>query len=292
MKKTFTLDFHGRTIQVEIGEIAKQADGAALVRFGDTVVLSTACCADKPRDGDFFPLTVEYQEKQYSVGRIPQSFLRREGRPSEHATLTARLIDRPIRPLFPEGFRNDVQLVNMAMSVDYDNTPEMSAMFGASLALCVSDIPFDGPVAGVYVGRVNGNLVIDPTEEEKKLSDINLAVAGTLDAIMMVEAGANEVPEEEMLDAIMFGHEAIKELCKFQLAIQKEVGKEKRHIDLYQPSQELIDDINSRIKERMVKAISIFDKLEGKARSMPSKTRSSRITMPVPTRRKSFTSRP
>lgn len=262
MKKTFEMEFAGRTLKVETGEIAKQADGAAFVRFGDTVTLSTACCSDSPRDGDFFPLTVDYIEKQYAVGKIPQSFLRREGRPGEHGTLSARLIDRPIRPLFPEGFRNDVQIVNTIMSVDQDNTPEMTAMFGASLALGISDIPFDGPVAGVYVGRVDGNLIIDPTEDERKHSDINLAVAGTKDAIMMVEAGADQVPEEEMLDAIMFGHEAIKQLCDFQESIIKEIGKEKRVVDLYKPSEEIVNDINTRIKDRMVKAISIFDKLE------------------------------
>lgn len=262
MKKTFEMEFAGRTLKVETGEIAKQADGAAFVRFGDTVTLSTACCSDSPRDGDFFPLTVDYIEKQYAVGKVPQSFLRREGRPGEHGTLSARLIDRPIRPLFPEGFRNDVQIVNTIMSVDQDNTPEMTAMFGASLALGISDIPFDGPVAGVYVGRVDGNLIIDPTEDERKHSDINLAVAGTKDAIMMVEAGADQVPEEEMLDAIMFGHEAIKQLCDFQESIIKEIGKEKRVVDLYKPSEEIVNDINTRIKDRMVKAISIFDKLE------------------------------
>ncbi len=262
MKQTFTLDFEGRTLTVETGEIAKQADGAVLVRFGDTVTLSTACCADQPKGGDFFPLTVDYIEKQYAAGKIPQSFLRREGRPDEHGILSARLIDRPIRPLFAEGFRNEVQIVNTVMSVDRNNTPEMTAMFGASLALCVSNIPFDGPVAGVYVGRVNGELVIDPNEEQKAASDINLAVAGTADAIMMVEAGAAEVPEEEMLDAIMFGHEAIKKLCAFQAEIVAACGKEKRVIELYAPSAEVVDDINGRIKERMCKAISIFDKLE------------------------------
>ncbi len=262
MKQTFTLDFEGRTLTVETGEIAKQADGAVLVRFGDTVTLSTACCADQPKGGDFFPLTVDYIEKQYAAGKIPQSFLRREGRPDEHGILSARLIDRPIRPLFADGFRNEVQIVNTVMSVDRNNTPEMTAMFGASLALCISNIPFDGPVAGVYVGRVNGELVIDPTEEQKVASDINLAVAGTSDAIMMVEAGADQVPEEQMLDAIMFGHEAIKKLCAFQKEIIAACGKEKRVIELYAPSKEIVDDINGRIKERMCKAISIFDKLE------------------------------
>jgi len=261
MKQTFELDFEGRRLQVETGEIAKQADGAVLVRFGDTVVLSTACCADEPKEGDFFPLTVDYIEKQYAAGRIPQSFLRREGRPDEHATLSARLIDRPIRPLFAEGFRNEVQLVNTVMSCDPDNSPEMSAMFGASLALCISNIPFDGPVAGVYVGRVDGKFVIDPTVEQKAKSDLNLTVAGTKDAIMMVEAGAAELSEEEMLDGIMFGHEAIKKLCAFEETIIKAVGKEKRHIDLYAPDPAIKSEIEGRIGGKLVKAISIFDKL-------------------------------
>ncbi len=262
MKKVFETEFAGRHLVVETGEIAKQADGAAFVRFGDTVVLSTACCADTPKEGDFFPLTVNYEEKAYAAGKIPGSYLRREGRPGEHATLAARLIDRPIRPLFADGFRNEVQLVSTVMSVDMNNTPEMTGMLGASLALCISDIPFDGPVAGVYVGRVDGKLVIDPTMEEKEKSDIELAVAGTEEAIMMVEAGASQVPEEEMLDAIMFGFDAIKELCQFQKKIIAEIGKPKRHIDLYAPNPEIVKDINDRIGEKMVKAISIFDKLE------------------------------
>ena len=262
MKQVFETTFAGRHLQVETGEIAKQADGSALVRFGDTVVLATACCADEPKEGDFFPLTVNYEEKQYAVGKIPGSFLRREGRSGEHATLSARLIDRPIRPLFADGFRNEVQLVATVMSVDRDNTPEMTGMLGASLALCISDIPFDGPVAGVYVGRVDGKFIIDPTEEEKEKSDIDLAVAGTSDAIMMVEAGAAEVPEEIMLDAIMFAHEAIKELCAFQKEIIAKIGKPKREISLYSPDPKIVEDIESRIGERLVKAISIFDKLE------------------------------
>ena len=262
MKKVFETEFAGRHLSVETGEIAKQADGSAFVRFGDTVVLATACCADEPKDGDFFPLTVNYEEKQYAVGKIPGSFLRREGRSGEHATLSARLIDRPIRPLFAEGFRNEVQLVATVMSCDQDNTPEMTGMLGASLALCISDIPFDGPVAGVYVGRVDGKLIIDPTVEEKEKSDIDLAVAGTEEAIMMVEAGAREVPEEEMLDAIMFGFEAIKELCRFQKKIIAEIGKPKKEVSLYKPDPVIEKDITDRIGQRLVKAISIFDKLE------------------------------
>ena len=216
MKKVFELEFYGKKLVVETGEIAKQADGAVFTRFNDTVVLSTACCSDEPKEGDFFPLTVGYEEKQYAIGRIPGGFLRREGRPGEHATLTARLIDRPIRPMFPEGFRNEVQIVNTVMSVDLDATPEMTAMFGSSLALSISDIPFDGPIAGVYVGRVDGEFIINPTVEQREKSDLNLAVAGTMEAINMVEAGANELSEDVMLDAIMFGHEAIKKLCAFQ----------------------------------------------------------------------------
>ena len=261
-KKVFSLDFEGKKLSVEIGEIAKQADGAVLVRLNDTVVLSTVCASDEPKDGDFFPLTVGYEEKQYAVGKIPGSFLRREGRPGEHATLTARLIDRPIRPMFADGFRNEVQIVNTVMSVDPDATPEMAAMFGSSLALGISDIPFDGPIAGVYVGRVDGKFVINPTSEEKAKSDLNLALAGTADAINMVEAGAAELSEEEMLDALMFGHEAIKKLCAFEKEIIAEIGKAKREVSLYTVSEEIQNDVTSRAKDRLVKAVSIVDKLE------------------------------
>lgn len=262
MKRTFELEFYGKKLIVETGEIAKQADGAVFTRFNETVVLSTSCCSDEPKEGDFFPLTVTYEEKQYAVGRIPGGFLRREGRPGEHATLTARLIDRPVRPMFSEGFRNEVQIINTVMSVDLDATPEMTAMFGSSLSLCISDIPFDGPIGGVYVGRVDGKLIINPTVEEAQKSDLNLAVAGTKEAINMVEAGANELSEEEMLDAIMFGHEAIKKLCEFQEEITREIGKPKRTVKLYEQDETVKKDIYDRIGERMVKAISIFDKLE------------------------------
>ena len=261
-KRIFKLDFEGKKLIVEAGEIAKQAGGAVLVRLNDTVVLSTACGSDQAKDTDFFPLTVLYNEKQYAVGKIPGSFLRREGRPGEHATLTARLIDRPIRPMFSEGFRNEVQIVNTVMSVDLDCTPEMTAMFGSSLALGISDIPFDGPIAGVYVGRVNGQLIINPTVEEKEISDINLAVAGTKDAINMVEAGAAQVSEDEMLEAILFGHEAIKKLCAFQEEIIKEIGKAKRTVDLYSVDSELDKAIRETAQDRLVKAVSIVDKLE------------------------------
>ncbi len=263
MKRVFEMDFEGKHLQVEIGEISKQAGGACLVRYNDTVVLSTVCAAKEPKEGvDFFPLTVGYEEKQYAVGKIPGSFLRREGRPGEHATLTARLIDRPIRPMFPEGFRNEVQIVNMVMSVDQNATPEMTAMFGSSLALGISDIPFDGPIAGVYVGRINGEFVINPGRELMKQSDINLAVAGTYEAINMVESGAAEVSEEDMLQAILFGHRAIKKLIEFQRDIIKEVGKEKREIKLYKIDEELKNAVESLCKNRLIKAVSIHDKLE------------------------------
>lgn len=262
MKKVFELEFEGKKFTVETGEIAKQADGAVVVRLNETVVLSTACASLEPKEGDFFPLTVSYEEKQYAVGKIPGSFLRREGRAGEHATLTARLIDRPIRPMFSEGFRNEVQIVNTVMSVDLNCTPEMTAMLGSSLALGISDIPFDGPIAGVYVGRVNGKFIINPTVEERALSDMNVAVAGTKTAINMVEAGAQEVSEEEMLDALMFGHEAIKKLCVWQEEIIKEIGKPKRVIELYKCDPVIEKDVTERAKDRLVKAISIFDKLE------------------------------
>lgn len=262
MKKVFEFEFEGKKLVVETGEIAKQADGAVVVRLNETVVLSTACASENPKEGDFFPLTVQYEEKQYAIGKIPGSFLRREGRAGEHATLTARLIDRPIRPMFAEGFRNEVQIVNTVLSVDMDSTPEMTAMFGSSLALGVSDIPFDGPIAGVYVGRINGKLVINPTVDEWTKSDMKIAVAGTKQAINMVEAGADQVPEEEMLDALMFGHEAVKKLCAIQEKIIKEVGKEKREIELYKVDEEIEKDIHARATKKLCKAISIFDKLE------------------------------
>ncbi|HAK05381.1 MAG TPA: polyribonucleotide nucleotidyltransferase [Firmicutes bacterium] len=261
-KKTFELEFEGRRLTIETGEIAKQADGAVIVRYEDTVVLSTAVASKLPKDGDFFPLTVVYEEKQYALGKIPGSFLRREGRPGEHATLSARMIDRPIRPLFDEGFRNEVQLVNTILSVDLNCTPEMSALFGSSLALGISNIPFDGPVAGVYVGRIDGNFIINPTLEQNELSDIHLAIAGTTEAINMVEAGAREVGEDDMLEAMMFGHAAIKKLCAFQSEIIAQIGVAKRDIELYK----VADDLEKAVREagtiRLVKAISIFDKLE------------------------------
>lgn len=262
-KQEFHLDFCGRGITVETGEIAKQADGAVIIRYGDTVTLSTACASNQAKEGiDFFPLTVSFEEKLYSVGKIPGGFLRREGRPSEHATLTARMIDRPIRPLFAEGFRNEVQVVNMVLSVDQDASPEMAAMFGASLALCISDIPFNGPIAGVKVGRINGELVANPTVAQMEESDIDLTVAGTAQALNMVEAGAKEVSEEDMLAALMFGHEQIKKLCAFQEEIVAACGKEKREIELYAVDETIDREVRANFEAQIRAAVSIKEKLE------------------------------
>lgn len=262
-KQEFHLDFCGRGITVETGEIAKQADGAVIIRYGDTVTLSTACAANQAKEGiDFFPLTVSFEEKLYSVGKIPGGFLRREGRPSEHATLTARMIDRPIRPLFAEGFRNEVQVVNTVLSVDQDASPEMAAMFGASLALCISDIPFNGPIAGVKVGRINGELVANPTVAQMEESDIDLTVAGTAQALNMVEAGAKEVSEEDMLAALMFGHEQIKKLCAFQEEIVAACGKEKREIELYAVDETIDREVRANFEAQIRAAVSIKEKLE------------------------------
>lgn len=262
-KQEFHLDFCGRGITVETGEIAKQADGAVIIRYGNTVTLSTACASNQAKEGiDFFPLTVSFEEKLYSVGKIPGGFLRREGRPSEHATLTARMIDRPIRPLFAEGFRNEVQVVNTVLSVDQDASPEMAAMFGASLALCISDIPFNGPIAGVKVGRINGELVANPTVAQMEESDIDLTVAGTAQALNMVEAGAKEVSEEDMLAALMFGHEQIKKLCAFQEEIVAACGKEKREIELYAVDETINSEVRANFEAQIRAAVSIKEKLE------------------------------
>lgn len=263
-KQTFSLDFCGRKLTVETGEIAKQAGGSALIRYNDTVVLSAATASKQAKEGiDFFPLTVSFEEKLYSVGKIPGGFLRREGRPSEHATLTARMIDRPIRPLFADGFRNEVQVVNTVLSVDQECSPEMSAMFGASLALCVSDIPFNGPIAGVIVGRINGEYVINPTPEQlENESDIHLTVAGTKYAVNMVEAGAKEVDEEAMLGAIMFGHEHIKQLVAFQEEIAAAVGKEKMEVTLYTPDEAIVAEVKEKYEAAIRAAVSIEKKLE------------------------------
>ncbi|MDD2592299.1 MAG: polyribonucleotide nucleotidyltransferase [Erysipelotrichaceae bacterium] len=261
-KKVYDFEFCGRHITVETGEIAKQAGGSVLVRYEDTAVLSTATASNEAKDVDFFPLTVTFEEKLYSVGKIPGGFLRREGRPSEHATLTSRLIDRPIRPLFADGFRNEVQVVNTVLSVDYDCSPEMAAMFGASLALGVSDIPFNGPIAGVTVGYIDEKLIINPTIEEMERSELNLVVAGTKKAINMVEAGAKEVSEELMVEALMFAHENIKRLCVFQEQIISECGKEKKVVKLYAPESELDQAVRAFAQTRLEEAVRIKEKLD------------------------------
>ena len=263
MKKVYELNFRGREIKVEIGELAKQAHGAVLVRYGDTVILTAAVVSKNANIlSYFFPLTVDYREKLYSVGKIPGGFIKREGRPTENATLAARMIDRPMRPLFPEDFRNEVQVINTVLSVDQDNSPEMAAMLGSSLAVSISKIPFNGPIAGVIVGRVNGEFIINPTVEEEEKSDIRLVVAGTKEAINMVEAGAKEVSEEDMLEALMFGHDAIKELISFEEKIIGEIGKEKMEYEKLEIEPELRDEIYSLAKEDMDKALRIKDKLE------------------------------
>ena len=264
-KKVFSYNWGGRQLTVEIGQLAKQANGAVLVRYGDTVVLTAAVGTKQAKDTDFFPLTVNYEEKMYAAGKIPGGFIKREGRPSEHATLTARLIDRPIRPMFAEGFRNEVQITNTVMSVDPNCPPEMAAMFGSSLALCISDIPFDGPIAGVDVGRVNGEYVINPTTEQKENSDIELSVAGTATAINMVESSAKEVDEEDMLGALLFGHEEIKKLVAFQEEIVREVGKEKMEVTLLSFDPAIEAQVKDLFSQAMVHAIQTEEKLAREA---------------------------
>lgn len=261
-KKVFELDFRGRKLVIEQGEYAKQADGAVLVRYGDTVILSTAVVSDNANIlSDFFPLMVLYQEKLYSVGKIPGGFIKREGRPTDAATLAARMIDRPMRPMFPEDFRNEVQVVNTVLSVDTDNSPELAAMFGSSLATSISQIPFDGPIAGVKVGRVNGKFIINPTPDELEKSDIDLTVAGTTEAINMVEAGSKEVSEEDMLEALMFGHEAVKELCEFQKTIIKEIGLPKMEYEKLDITDELREEVKSLASDKLDSAMRIKEKL-------------------------------
>ena len=261
-KKVFELDFRGRKLVIEQGEYAKQADGAVLVRYGDTVILSTAVVSDNANIlSDFFPLMVLYQEKLYSVGKIPGGFIKREGRPTDAATLAARMIDRPMRPMFPEDFRNEVQVVNTVLSVDTDNSPELAAMFGSSLATSISQIPFDGPIAGVKVGRVNGEFIINPTPDELEKSDIDLTVAGTTEAINMVEAGSKEVSEEDMLEALMFGHEAVKELCEFQKTIIKEMGLSKMEYEKLDITDELREEVKNLAADKLDSAMRIKEKL-------------------------------
>ena len=259
-KQIFSIDWAGRKLTVEIGQLAKQANGAVLVRYGDTAVLSTATASKEPKSVDFFPLTVNYEERLYAVGKIPGGFIKREGRPSEKTILASRLIDRPIRPLFADGFRNEVQVVSIVMSVDQDCPSEMAAMFGSSLSLSVSDIPFEGPIAGVIVGRIDGEFVINPTVEQMEKSDMHLTVAGTKDAINMVEAGADEVPEENMLEAIMFGHEEIKRLIAFQEEIVEKIGKEKMEVTLYEIDEALEKEVRSICETDLIKAIQVQEK--------------------------------
>ena len=262
-KKVFELDFHGRKLVVEHGELAKQADGAVLVRYNDTVVLTAAVISKNVNLlSDFFPLTVNYQEKLYSVGKIPGGFIKREGRPSEAATLAARMIDRPMRPLFPEGFKNEVQIISTVLSVDQECSPELTAMFASSLAVSISKIPFNGPIAGVKVGRVDGKFIINPTPEELEESELDLTVAGTKDAINMVESSAKQVSEDVMLEALMFGHKAVKELIKFQEKIIKEIGIEKMEYETLTPEPELVERIKDLVTKKMDKALRIKDKLK------------------------------
>ena len=261
MKKVFNLEFNGRNISIETGELAKQTNGAVLVRYGDTAVLSVCVMGKNPVSQDFFPLQVLYQERLYSVGKIPGGFIKREGRPSEAATLAARLIDRPIRPMFDENLRNEIQVINTGLSVDQENSPEMAAMLGSSLCLGISDIPFDGPVAGVIVGLIDDKFIINPTSEESEKSSLHLTVAGTKDAICMVEAGAKELPEDIMLEALMFAHENIKKLCAFQETIINEIGKEKVELEKAIIPEEVEVSVREYATKDMLKAIQIKEKL-------------------------------
>ncbi|MDU5471649.1 MAG: polyribonucleotide nucleotidyltransferase [Peptoniphilus harei] len=262
MEKTYTMDLAGSQLKVTIGKVAEQANGACLVQYGDTVVLVTATSSSKPREGiEFFPLSVDYEEKMYAVGKIPGGFIKREGRPSEKATLSARLIDRPLRPLFPEGYRNDVHIVATVLSVDQDHSPEIVAMIGSSIALSISDIPFDGPTGSVEVGYIDGKYIINPNEEERNNSKINLSLAGTKTAIMMVEAGAQEVSESEMLEAILEGHEVIKDICEFVEEISSEVGKEKAEYEVFKADEEIVAKVKDFGKDLLVNAIREKDKV-------------------------------
>ncbi|GAA0298411.1 polyribonucleotide nucleotidyltransferase [Gracilibacillus halotolerans] len=259
-KKIFTTEINGQSFRVEIGELAKQANGACMIYYGDTAVLSTATASKEPKDLPFFPLTVNYEERLYAVGKIPGGFIKREGRPSEKAILASRLIDRPIRPLFPDGFRNEVQVISTVMSVDQNLNSEIAAMIGSSIALSISDIPFSGPIAGVVVGRVDGKFIINPSLEQREKSDIDLTVAGTKDAINMVEAGAKEVSEEVMLEAIMYGHEEIKRLVAFQEEIVAALQPEKMEVQLFELEPSLVEEVEAKAKEALVKAIQVQEK--------------------------------
>lgn len=258
--RTYDFELAGRKLTLEFGKMAKQANGSVLVRYGDTAILSAVTVSKEPKALDFFPLTVNYEERLYAVGKIPGGFIKREGRPSEKAILASRLIDRPIRPLFAEGFRNDVQIVNTVLSVDQDCSPEIAAMIGTSAALCVSEIPFEGPIAGVIVGRIDGEFVINPTVEQAEKSDIHLVVAGTHKAINMVEAAANQVPESVMLEAIMAGHEVIKQLVEFQNQIAAEIGKEKMEVILHEIDPEIDQAVREYAEARLKEAVRIEEK--------------------------------
>lgn len=272
MKKTFELDFLGRKLVVETGELAKQTNGSVLVRYGDTVILSVCVMGKNTITADFFPLTVLYQEKLYSVGKIPGGFIKREGRPTDEATLAARIIDRPIRPMFDENLRNEIQVINTVLSVDQDNSPIMTALFGSSLCLGISDIPFDGPVAGVVVGKIGKEFIINPTAEQMEVSTLNLTVAGTKDAICMVEAGAQELSEKDMLEALMFGHEHIKILCDFEQQIIDEIGVAKKELAVAKISEELETAVRDYATKDMLEAIQIKDKLASYERIEEVKT--------------------
>ena len=263
MQENFKTTLAGRPLEIETGKMCEQASGSCLVKYGDTYVLVNATSTKTPREGvDFFPLSVDYEEKFYSVGKIPGGYIKREGRPSEKAVLTSRLIDRPIRPLFPEGFFNDVQVIATVLSVDPDNSPEIAAMIGSSVALCISDIPFNGPTAAVYVGLIDGEYVINPTQEEMEKSDINLCISGTKDAIMMVESGSNEVSEEQMITAILKGHEAIKEVCEFEEEIIKKIGKEKYTFEKFEAKEEIFKEIDAEFREDIKNSIFEADKIQ------------------------------
>lgn len=256
----------GRNLIIETGKVAQQANGSVVIKYEDTVLLVTATASKEPREGvDFLPLTVDYEERLYAVGKIPGGFIKREGKPSEKAILSARLIDRPLRPLFPKDFRNDVQIVATVLSVDQDNTPDIVAINGASCALCISDIPFDGPVGAVSVGLIDGKYIINPTVSQSEKSRLNLTVAGTKEAVLMVEAGAHEVTEEEMLEAILFGHEEIKKIVEFQEEIIKEIGKPKMQVQAEEVDAELERAVREYATDKILKAIKIYDKQEREA---------------------------
>jgi polyribonucleotide nucleotidyltransferase len=260
MEKRVHMDLGGRPLILETGRFAKQANAAVMAYYGDTVVLCTVTASSEPKDLDFFPLTVNYEERLYAVGKIPGGFIKREGRPSQKAILASRLTDRPIRPLFPEGFRNDVQVVAIVMSVDQECSPEITAMIGVSAALSISDVPFNGPIGGVIVGRVDGQFVVNPTLEQADKSDIHLVVAGTKDAIMMVEAGADEVPEEVMLEAIMFGHDEIRKIVAIQEQLVQEAGKPKMEVKLHTVNETVNSEVRAFAQARLVDAVKIAEK--------------------------------